>query len=90
MTNKAAVSDPGIGKTLPLALSKPDKVIVFYDGSCPLCQKEIHHYIRRDHTDQLVWDDISKNTELLDKFGITLNEAMRRFHVIDRASGPNR
>jgi predicted DCC family thiol-disulfide oxidoreductase YuxK len=90
MTNNATPSGTAIGKTFPLALTTPGKVIVFYDGSCPLCRKENHHYIRRDHTGQLVWDDISKSTELLDEFGITLDEAMRRFHVIDRAGNVTR
>ena len=85
MIHKATLSDTAVREMPTLRRDTLGKVVVFYDGGCPLCRKEIHHYIKRDHTGgQLVWNDISNGTELLDEFRITLDEAMRRFHVIDR------
>ena len=32
---------------------------VFYDGACPLCSREIRHYMTRDRDHRLIWIDIS-------------------------------
>jgi len=62
------------------------KPIVFYDGGCPLCSKEIRHYKRITGADKLDWLDISDSKCKLDSFGIAYETAMARFHVLD-ASG---
>jgi predicted DCC family thiol-disulfide oxidoreductase YuxK len=58
------------------------KPIVFYDGSCPLCKKEINHYIRIDKDKKIGWIDISTDRLLLKKYEISYTDAMKQLHVI--------
>ncbi|SFG19887.1 thiol-disulfide oxidoreductase DCC family protein [Neptunomonas qingdaonensis] len=69
-----------------MTLLQPAKPIVFYDGSCPLCRKEINHYRRIDARQKIEWLDISKNAERLKAYDIQYKSAMARLHSID-ASG---
>ncbi|MDJ0881569.1 MAG: DUF393 domain-containing protein [Gammaproteobacteria bacterium] len=61
------------------------KPTVFYDGSCPLCSREIRHYRRLRGAEQLLWIDVSEPEATL-AYGLTKDAAMARFHVLD-ASG---
>jgi predicted DCC family thiol-disulfide oxidoreductase YuxK len=58
---------------------------VFYDGACPLCAREIAHYRRLRGADRLNWVDISEDHSLLDRYGLNLETAMARLHVLDAA-----
>ncbi|WP_415896755.1 thiol-disulfide oxidoreductase DCC family protein [Neptuniibacter sp. QD57_21] len=58
------------------------KPIVFFDGGCPLCKKEIRHYQRVDTDNSIEWVDIHLNPELLSDHNIELNAAMERLHSI--------
>lgn len=58
--------------------------VVFFDGGCPLCRREIAHYQRLDRRRAVDWRDIAAEPEALDGHGITLDQAMRRFHALDR------
>ncbi|MEM7561414.1 MAG: DUF393 domain-containing protein [Pseudomonadota bacterium] len=62
---------------------KTHNLTVYYDGSCPLCLKEIGYYQRKDHKDFVHWIDASScvPSELGDD--LERSEAMRRFHVRD-------
>lgn len=61
----------------------PDaKPIIFYDGACSLCRKEINHYIRLDTRKMIVWHDISASVSLLNAHNIDYEDAMRRLHGI--------
>ncbi|MDH3693907.1 MAG: DUF393 domain-containing protein [Gammaproteobacteria bacterium] len=60
------------------------KTLVFYDGGCGLCNKEIRHYARLDRAQRLDWIDIGRDQPLLNSLGITKDQAMRRLHVLDR------
>lgn len=66
----------------------PDKyegtIIIFYDGGCPLCRKEIHHYMKLASNQIIHWVDISRDDALLGAFNLSTDEAMRRFHVVDQ------
>ena len=62
---------------------KNTKPIVFYDGSCPLCKKEIKHYSQIDRNKHLNWEDISTDTSLLKQHDIAYADAMKKLHVID-------
>lgn len=64
----------------------PVKPIIFYDGSCPLCSKEINHYQRLDYKQKVEWLDLTTNTDRLAAYGIEYTTAMARLHGID-ASG---
>ncbi|WP_415895726.1 thiol-disulfide oxidoreductase DCC family protein [Neptuniibacter sp. PT34_22] len=58
------------------------KPIVFFDGGCPLCKKEINHYQRVDTDSSIEWVDIYLNPERLSDHNIELNAAMERLHSI--------
>lgn len=54
---------------------------VYYDGSCPLCQREISWYRRLQGAENIHWEDISKFTEGEVTSGLCVADAMQRFHV---------
>ena len=56
---------------------------VFYDGGCPLCSREVAHYRRLDRNANLRWVDITRDRDTLALSGLRVDEAMRRFHVLD-------
>ena len=60
------------------------KTIVFYDGGCPLCNREIKHYQRLDSAGRIDWIDISRDASLLQAMGVTVETAMARLHVLHR------
>ena len=58
---------------------------VFFDGSCPLCRREIAHYRRSRYADRLAWIDLSSDQATLEVHGLSRQEAMERLHVLDAA-----
>jgi predicted DCC family thiol-disulfide oxidoreductase YuxK len=54
-------------------------VTVYYDGSCPLCRREIAVYQRAEGGDSVNWCDVSQADAPLG--GISTEQAMARFHV---------
>ncbi len=58
------------------------KPTVFYDGSCPLCSREIRHYRRLRGAGQIMWVDVSAADASL-PHGLNRESAMARFHVLD-------
>jgi predicted DCC family thiol-disulfide oxidoreductase YuxK len=78
-------------KSATLATSKQirvghdtQKAVVFYDGGCPLCSREIAHYRRRRGSEDLVWVDVNQASSHIDDFGLSRSAAMARFHVLDK------
>lgn len=67
----------------PVEISVSMKPTVFYDGSCPLCGREIAHYRRLRGSNNLLWVDISSNEVALMAYGLDKERAMARFHVMD-------
>ena len=59
--------------------------MVFYDGGCPLCRREIAHYRRIDSAGSLHWVDAVKQPETLARHGLSLEQAMAELHVLDSA-----
>ena len=59
-----------------------NKTVVFYDGGCSLCSKEINHYRRCDRNMQIDWVDIQAGSEWLKQLGIRHVDAMRELHVL--------
>ncbi|MDI3324121.1 DUF393 domain-containing protein [Pontibacterium granulatum] len=62
-------------------MTKPD---VFYDGRCPLCRKEIAHYMRLDRQHKINWLDIWTEQESLAQKGVLFKDAMKLLHTVDR------
>lgn len=61
--------------------------VVYFDGGCPLCAREIAHYRRCRGAERLCWLDVTgAGTQQLARHGLTREQAMTRFHVRD-ASG---
>lgn len=60
---------------------------IYYDGSCPLCRREIAFYRRNPDAAQLVWHDVSVNFLANDDAslgaGLSCQRAMAYFHVRD-------
>lgn len=54
---------------------------VFFDGSCPLCRREIALYQGLPSTQHIHWVDVSSPAAL--PSGLSCELAMRRFHVRD-------
>ncbi len=61
--------------------SKASTVEVFYDGSCPLCIREIGFYQRCNGADAINWVDVSdpQNADVL--ADLDREDAMARFHI---------
>ena len=57
----------------------PPELTVYFDGSCPLCRREIAFYRRHPAADRLAWVDVSAPAALGE--GLSCEAAMRRFHV---------
>ncbi|MDF1729050.1 MAG: DUF393 domain-containing protein [Sulfitobacter sp.] len=55
---------------------------VLYNGSCPICSREVNHYARLTQEAQIDvrYDDIS-DPGALERWGIHREEAAKRFHV---------
>jgi predicted DCC family thiol-disulfide oxidoreductase YuxK len=82
---------PGLlgGPTRPFAgpggvgpMSGLHSLTVYFDGSCPMCRREIAIYRRLPQAAAVDWVDVSAGAEL----GASLScaQAMARFHVRDR------
>lgn len=60
------------------------KPILFFDGGCPLCLREISHYQKIDQEQCIEWIDIHADPEILAAYGIDWATAMQRIHLIDK------
>lgn len=67
-------------KTMSQAQTALDRLTVFYDGSCPICRKEIAFYRRRRGADSVHWRDVSEAAGDVAP-GLCATTAMARFHV---------
>ena len=65
--------------------STEHRPVVFYDGDCPLCRREIDHYRRVDRASRLCWVDAASEPDSLGDFGLTFDVAMAELHVLDEA-----
>jgi len=68
--------------------AKPEqqpRLVVLFDGGCPLCRREIAHYRRLDRGARVRWVDITAPATPPEAFGIALGEALSLFHVRDEA-----
>ncbi len=59
---------------------------VFYDGACPLCQREVKRYKKLyvpNGNEEIDWIDISKSKKELRDECIHYDDAMRLIHIKD-------
>lgn len=63
-------------------MSGSRKLTVFYDGSCPLCAREIAFYQRRKGAEQIDWLDASCSEAPEVVPGLAKDTALARFHVL--------
>lgn len=60
---------------------RADKPTVYYDGSCPLCRREIAHYRARTGAESIEWQDVGACGEAMVAPDLKRDDAMARFHV---------
>ncbi len=58
---------------------------VFYDGSCPVCSREIAHYRTLSRSDRLHFIDISAASFDAEVLGLAQSELMKAMHAQDAA-----
>lgn len=61
----------------------PTKPTVYYDGSCPLCRREIGYYRARPGAEDFDWTDVSGECGGQIAPDLCQTDAMARFHVRD-------
>jgi predicted DCC family thiol-disulfide oxidoreductase YuxK len=62
----------------------PAEVAVYFDGSCPMCSKEISYYQGLDKASRVQWIDVSGENPSC-PIGFDQRTLMERFHVKDLA-----
>jgi len=60
-------------------------LLVFYDGACSVCAREIEHYLQQDHGGRLRAVDISAADFDAESYHIPLARFMFELHAIDGA-----
>ena len=58
-------------------------IIVFYDGKCGLCRREINHYRKIAPEGVFDWQDITESSHDLKKEGISLSKGLEILHAKD-------
>lgn len=58
-----------------------EKPTVFFDGACPLCQREMGFYRRQNGADAIEWIDISRCGPDQLAPGLSREAALKRFHI---------
>ena len=56
---------------------------VFYDGNCPICNREIELYKKLNKNKSVKWYNIYTDTKALKIINKSREECLRSFHVID-------
>ena len=57
--------------------------IIFYDGKCGLCSREINYYKKIAQADKFRWSDIATDPTPLKPLKISQADGLRRLHGID-------
>ena len=63
-------------------MARQKELTVFYDGACPLCEREISFYQRQAGSDRLCWVDVSSVPDGEVAPGLSRDQALNRFHVL--------
>lgn len=60
-------------------------IVVFFDGKCGLCIKEIQHYKKIAPKGIFNWQDITENPQALSAHGVSLAQGLKLLHALDKA-----
>ena len=71
-----------VDKITNSSIQTPKSLTVFFDGSCPICSKEINFYKMRAGADELSWVDVSDEEIPIPIQTRSREELMARFHVL--------
>ena len=82
-TDAVAVDTPSVSTVRCMQGNTRQGPLVFYDGGCRICRREIAHYRRRDRLNYVNWVDITRCREQLAAYDIEFTAALNRLHVID-------
>ena len=58
-----------------------DGPTIYYDGSCPLCYREIKFYRNMAGADNIAWYDVASSPASYPTTGLAREAALKRFHV---------
>ena len=58
-----------------------DRPTIYYDGSCPLCYREIKFYRNMAGADNIAWYDVASSPASYPTTGLPREAALKRFHV---------
>ena len=61
-----------------------EKLTIFYDGACYLCNREIDHYKKVDNDHKLNYIDIALSNFEASKYGLDSKTVQKYFHVRDK------
>ena len=64
-----------------MANSQDPSLTVFYDGACPLCDREIAFYRSRRGAERVSWVDLTASTHETIAPGLSRQAALARFHL---------
>jgi predicted DCC family thiol-disulfide oxidoreductase YuxK len=65
---------------MPYPIAMQPHLTVFFDGACPLCQREIAYYQRLDRASNVQWVDVS-TADAVCPDGYCQLDLLKRFHV---------
>jgi predicted DCC family thiol-disulfide oxidoreductase YuxK len=68
-------------QTTSHSLPRSAPITVFYDGACPLCQREIGYYRRLSEDGSVLWVDVEAAGACQLPGGLEKDHALARFHV---------
>jgi predicted DCC family thiol-disulfide oxidoreductase YuxK len=68
--------------TNKLTTTKTVILTVFFDGSCPICTKEIDFYRRRNGAEFISWVDVSNKNAEIASTDRSRQQLLSRFHVM--------
>ena len=71
-----------VDKITNSSIQTSKSLTVFFDGSCPICSKEINIYKTRAGADELSWVDVSDEEIPIPIQTRSREELMARFHVL--------
>ena len=71
-----------VDKITNSSIQTSKSLTVFFDGSCPICSKEINFYKMRAGADELSWVDVSDEEIPIPTQTRSREELMARFHVL--------